>query len=127
MLLHGEERKQLTHDYDFLFFLSLAIWPDKGHRGALKKEERHSREINFVEFFLEGALGFIRWLRKNTISVKKTYSALERPFSPDDRGRIRQPKGLMLAKSPACNKNPLHITRTYSGAMAEVAVWGIPG
>lgn len=64
IMLHGEERKQLTHDYDFLFFLSLAIWPDKGHRGALKKEERHSREINFVEFFLEGGAGLHQMVEK---------------------------------------------------------------
>lgn len=36
-------RSLLSHGYDFSVLLSLAVWPDKGHREALKEKEKQSR------------------------------------------------------------------------------------
>lgn len=94
-------RSLLSYGYDFSVLLSLAMWPDKGHREVLKEKEKQSRYT-----FLWSGLHQMVEKEHSFLQESKARSALEWSFSPDDDGETRYLNGTMLDKSQACNNTP---------------------
>lgn len=113
-------RSLLPRGYDFSVLLSLATWPQRGTEGERKAEEG---ETHFY------GQGFIRQLRKSTFSLEKAKHALPlNSHSPQMTGvRPDNERAQCWTSHKLATTYPVHIAHTYSEALAEVAVWGIPG